>query len=89
MKNKFNDLIRKNINKNIELQNQMYSSGVNSQINEKYKFGEDKAITRKALYQVIQDLSKLGIDISKYSEFIDYNNYVENEKVKMKNTYTK
>ena len=86
MTKKLLELIKKNClnNPNSTLTKDTYGSVVNSKILSKYKYGEEHAIIRKAIYQLLQDLTKYGVDISKYSEFIEYYNYAEEQKAKNK-----
>lgn len=71
-------------NINDKLQKSMYNSNVNKITKEKYPYGEEHAIIRKTIYLLLEDLTKYGIDMTKYNEFFEYYNYVENEKNKIK-----
>ena len=87
MTKKLLELIKKNglNNPNSTLTKDTYASMVNTNVNRKYRYGEEHAIIRKTIYQLLQDLTKYGVDISKYNEFIEYYNFVEQEKTNKKN----
>jgi 3'-phosphoadenosine 5'-phosphosulfate sulfotransferase (PAPS reductase)/FAD synthetase len=84
MSKKLQELLKRNSMNNPTIMQESYGSRVNSGIVRKYKFGEEHAIIRKALNNVIVELQKLGVDTSQFKEFKEYYNYVENLKTQYK-----
>ena len=79
MNKKLLNLVKKN-----NVQKDVYCSEVNSKINKKYKYGEEHAIIRKTLNNVITELEKLGVDPALFQEFKTYYDFVENNKKETK-----
>ena len=82
MNKKLLNLVKKN-NSN-ELNNKVYGSEVNAEIQHYYKYGEEHAIIRKTLKKVIRELEKLGIESSIFQEFNNYYEFVEKNKKDIK-----
>ena len=82
MNKKLLNLVKKN-NLN-ELNNEVYGSEVNAEIQHYYKYGEEQAIIRKTLKEVIRELEKLGIDSSIFQEFNNYYEFAEKNKKDIK-----
>ena len=86
MDKKLQRLIKKHSGQDTTLLTQVYGSTVNSNINDEYKYGEEHAIMRKTIAEIITALQTLGVDSAVFQEFLTYNTYVENLK---KNTKEK
>lgn len=86
MKKKLLGLIKKSDKGTNTILKETYGGLVNQHIGRKYKFGEEHAIIRKAVYMLLNDLKELNVDIAKYQEFLNYYNDVENEKQEVKHT---
>lgn len=79
MTKKFKKLIQKN-----NVQKEVYCGEVNANINKSYQYGEEHAIIRKTLAEVINILKTQNIDSTIFQEFLEYNEYVENLKKAIK-----
>ena len=75
--NKFNKLLKKNSEKDNTILTQVYDSNVNKEVIKKYNYGEEHAILRKTLNEIICLIEKSGVDTTKFNEFKEYNKYVE------------